>query len=242
MHRCIAVLWQTGPVPKVADPAVRAALIEQAARITAEEGRDALTLRRLAKEVGVSTMAVYTHFGGMDDLRREVRREGFARLLAHIDEVDDTDDPVADLFVLSTAYYRNGTSNPNLYRAMFMDGPVDHEDRGVGLDTFACLVRAVARCIQAGRFDKADAGDLATQLWVVQHGVVALHLATMLPPGQAPAALQGAGSNLLLAFGDSPEALALSARRAAARPAPKAPTPRRRPASPAGGRRAATRR
>ena len=225
MHRCIAVLWQTGRVPKVADPAVRAALIEQAARITAEEGRDALTLRRLAKEVGASTMAVYTHFGGMDDLRREVRREGFARLLAHIDEVDDTDDPVADLFALGAAYYRNGTTNPNLYRAMFMDGPVDDQDCTVGLDTFAHLVRAVGRCMAAGRLDQADPDHLATQLWVVQHGVVALHLATMLPPGQALAALHSAGSNLLLAFGDSPAALARSARGAAARPTPQAPGP-----------------
>jgi len=37
--------------PKVADPAVRIALIENAARITAEEGRDALTLRRLTGSV-----------------------------------------------------------------------------------------------------------------------------------------------------------------------------------------------
>jgi AcrR family transcriptional regulator len=71
---------QPGGVPKTADPSVRTALIEHAARITAEEGREALTLRRLAAGVGTSTMAVYTHFGGMDDLRRAVRREGFARL------------------------------------------------------------------------------------------------------------------------------------------------------------------
>ena len=61
---------------------LRPALIEAAARLIATEGADGLTLRRVADEVGTSTMAVYTCFGGMPELRRAVRREGFARLAA----------------------------------------------------------------------------------------------------------------------------------------------------------------
>ena len=64
-------------MPKTADPTVRVRLIEAAARILAEEGPGALTLRRVAAEVGTSTMAVYTHFGGMTELRRAVREQGF---------------------------------------------------------------------------------------------------------------------------------------------------------------------
>src|SRR5688572_6299691 len=107
--------------PKPADPAVRVALIEAAARLIAAEGPARLTLRRLAHEVGTSTMAVYTHFGGMDEVRREVRREGFARLGAHLSGTPTTDDPVADLGLLGVAYYVNAVTNPNLYRAMFME-------------------------------------------------------------------------------------------------------------------------
>src|SRR5688572_29989951 len=115
-------------MPKAADPAVRVALLESAARIIAEEGPSRLTLRRLANEVGASTMVVYTHFGSMPEVRREVRREGFARLGAQLAAVEVTGDPVADYFVLGWAYFRNGTQDPNLYRAMFLDGPVDAED------------------------------------------------------------------------------------------------------------------
>ena len=57
-----------------------AALIEAAARLIATEGAGALTLRRVADEVGTSTMAIYTHFGGMPELRRAVRQEASARL------------------------------------------------------------------------------------------------------------------------------------------------------------------
>src|SRR5438045_8769349 len=75
----------------------RRALIEAAARLIATEGAAALTLRRVADEVGTSTMAIYTHFGGMSELRRAVRQEGFARLAARAARVRETDDPVADL-------------------------------------------------------------------------------------------------------------------------------------------------
>jgi AcrR family transcriptional regulator len=192
--------------PKVADPAVRLALIEHAARITAEEGRDALTLRRLTSAVGTSTMAVYTHFGGMDELRRAVRREGFARLARALDAIDPTDDPVADLCSHGWAYYVNGTTNPNLYRAMFMEGSVDETDADVGLDTFEQLTSAVVRCIDAGRFDEADPTELATQLWVTGHGVVTLELAGMMTADQARECLRDMGRSLCVSFGDTRQA------------------------------------
>lgn len=198
-------------MPKTADPAVRTALIEHAARITAEEGRDALTLRRVAASVGVSTMAVYTHFGSMEELRRAVRQEGFARLATHLDAVDRTGDPVADLLALGWAYHVNGTVNPNLYRAMFMDGLARGKaEDGIGLDTFDRLVEGVRRCIESGRFDAADPVALATQLWATSHGVVSLQLAGLLPAEQAVECLRATCRNLLRAFGDSPAAVGRS--------------------------------
>src|SRR3954468_5048474 len=100
--------------PKPADPRVRSALIESAAQLLADH--QPLTIRRLAADVGTSTMAVYTHFGSMDDLRRGGCREGFARLAAHLAAVTPTSDPVADLGALGWAYCVNGLTNPNLYR------------------------------------------------------------------------------------------------------------------------------
>jgi AcrR family transcriptional regulator len=193
-------------VPKVADPAVRVALIEAAARITAEEGRDALSLRRVAGEVGASTMAVYTHFGGMVELRREVRREGFARLATSLAAVEDTDDPVADTVALGIAYYRMALANPHLYRAMFMDGKVDEEDAGVGLETYQPLLRNVGRCIDAGRFAPATPHELAKQVWATLHGFASLHIAGMIAPDEAVSGMESAGRSYLIAFGDDPAA------------------------------------
>ncbi|HEU4841752.1 MAG TPA: helix-turn-helix domain-containing protein, partial [Ilumatobacteraceae bacterium] len=66
-------------MPRARNPDVADRLLEAAARVLAEEGRDAVTARRLATEVGASTMAVYTHFGSMDELLLGLWREGFRR-------------------------------------------------------------------------------------------------------------------------------------------------------------------
>ena len=186
-------------MPKAADPQVRTALIDAAARLLAE-GPEAMTTRRLAEAVGTSTMAVYTHFRGMVDLRRAVRKEGFERLAAHLEAVSPTDDPVADVAASGGAYVFNALANPHLYRFMFME-PIDVPDE-VGESTFETLVTGVERAIQAGRFDKADPYGLATQLWSMAHGIVTLHLAGLFTLEEAIECLTEMGKNLFVGFGD----------------------------------------
>src|SRR5207248_3865646 len=168
-----------------ADNGMRPALIEAAARLIATEGAAGLKLRRVAEEVGTSTMAIYTNFGGMPELRRAVRQEGFARLARHLAQVGESDDPVADLAMLGLAYYDNALSNPHLYRVMFMEQPLDEADAAARTETFEVLVAAMQRCIEDGRFASADAADLATQFWALGHGVVSLQLARMLSGEEA---------------------------------------------------------
>src|SRR5437762_8905926 len=110
---------------------LRSALIEAAAQLIATEGAAGLTLRGVADDVGTSTMAIYTHFGGMPELRRAVRREASTRLGERLTAVGQSDDPVADLAKVGLAYYRNGIKDPHLYRVMFMEQPLDEADAEV---------------------------------------------------------------------------------------------------------------
>src|SRR5256885_4050466 len=196
---------------------MRTALIEAAARLIATEGGAGLTLRRVADEVGTSTMAIYTHFGGMSELRRGVRQEGFARLAARAAQVRETDDPVADLAVLGREYYEHAMSDPDLYRVMYMEQPLDEADAETGSETFDVLVTGVERCIAAGRFDPADALELARQFWAIGHGVVALQLANLLSAEEALRCLAGAVLNLFSSYGDDRETARRSLRRAGRR-------------------------
>lgn len=198
--------------PKAADPALRMSLLEQAARLIAEHGVEGLTLRRLANEVGASTMAIYTHFGGMDELRFEVRREAFARLAAHLDAVTPSRDPVFDLGRLGAAYCMNALQNPNMYRVMFLE-PRAPDEPPVGYETFETLVEFVDRAMQAGRLRAGDAVQRAREMWALSHGLVSLHLAQMLTLEEMLDTLNEGALTQFIGFGDDPAA----ARRSMAR-------------------------
>jgi AcrR family transcriptional regulator len=179
----------TSPSANPADPSdVRRRLVETAALIVDEDGPDALTARRLAKEAGTSTMAVYTHFGGMPALVKQIVVEGFTRLDEHQARVAQTDDPLDDLLQLALAYRANAIANPHLYAVMFgatsLKGfTLTEADMEVGLNAFGTLTDHVARAIDAGQLRQDDPARVAALMWTAMHGYVMLELAGLhLPP------------------------------------------------------------
>lgn len=161
---------------------VRRRLLEAAALLLDEEGPNALTARRLASAAATSTMAVYTHFGGMPALVREIVVEGFKRLAEHVTDHPRTDDPVDDLAEMAFAYRANALENPHLYSVMFgatsLGGySLAPEERAVGIYTFEVLSEAVARAMELGRLRPGNPDLVAQQLWTAMHGYVMLELA-----------------------------------------------------------------
>ena len=170
---------------------VRRRLLEAAALLLDEEGPDSLTARRLTAQAGTSTMAVYTHFGGMQALVREIVVEGFRRFAEHVTDQPVTDDPVADLEKLAFAYRENALANPHLYAVMFGAASLggyllSPEEREVGRYTFVVLADAVERAMDAGRLRRDDPGVVAEQLWSAMHGFVMLELAGLHPVSKNP--------------------------------------------------------
>jgi AcrR family transcriptional regulator len=201
--------------PRPADPATRATLIQTAALILAADGPSALSTRRLAAEAGTSTMAVYTHFGSMDQLRRAIRAEGFARLAGKLDAFPRTDDAVADLAAGGLTYLTTGLASPELYRAMFTDRPpAGDDDAGAGI--FQRLADEVRRCITAGRFHSADtslARAWVGEIWTMRHGMVTLALTGLLPVQQVRFLLTDMTYRLAVGYGDAPSAARRSVRK-----------------------------
>ncbi|MBZ5738006.1 TetR/AcrR family transcriptional regulator [Nocardioides mangrovi] len=168
--------------PDPVEPDVRRRLIEVAADLLSEEGPAALSARRLARDAGTSTMAVYTHFGGMPALVRAVVAEGFQRLYDRVAAVAVTDDPVADLVASAAAYRENALADPHLYSVMFGSASLGEyrlreEELEVGLAAFAQLVALVERAMAAGAIRRGDPEPVAAQFWTALHGFVVLEIA-----------------------------------------------------------------
>ncbi|WP_369828488.1 TetR/AcrR family transcriptional regulator [Mycobacterium sp. E735] len=209
---------------------VRDEMLRAAVGLLHEHGPDALQTRKVAGEAGTSTMAVYTHFGGMRGLIAEVAEEGLRQFDAAL-AVPATDDPVADLFVIGAAYRRYAIRHPHMYRLMFgstsahgINAPagnvltltVDEIEQDV--PGFVHVVRAVRRSILAGRITACAPDDdptivaTAAQFWSQVHGFVMLELAGFYGDDGAAVApvLISMFTNLLVALGDSAERIALS--------------------------------
>jgi AcrR family transcriptional regulator len=172
--------------PKLHDDALRMRLLEQAVRTLSEDGPEGLRLRKLAADVGTSTTAVYSLFGGKPGLLEALFDEAFARFGRRLAEVEFCGDPRADMMALGLAYRANALAEPHFYQVMF--GPVggavtpssESQTRAEG--TFQPLVDAVRRAIEAGQLRDADPTLVATTMWATIHGLVSLELRALLPP------------------------------------------------------------
>src|SRR5689334_12551872 len=97
------------------DTAVR--LVDAAERIVEGEGLDALTVRRVAEEVGTTTRAVYSVFGSKDGLFVALGVRAFDLLGAGISSLATTDDPACDLIRAGVDVFRPlVVEHPSLYR------------------------------------------------------------------------------------------------------------------------------
>jgi AcrR family transcriptional regulator len=204
-------------VPRAKNPDVGERLLEAAARLLAEHGREAVTARRLAAEIGTSTMAVYTHFGSMDELVLRLWREGFARFGAALDEPSRTDDPVADWAAQGWAYRRFALENRHLYRIMFGDGftafrAEDPADQAAAAATFAALLQRLQRAADAGRLVIDDLPLAGQVVWSMVHGHMTIELTGYFgATGRDPAdAYRECLRRLALAFGAGADELARS--------------------------------
>ncbi|OKH73371.1 TetR family transcriptional regulator [Mycobacterium sp. SWH-M1] len=167
------------------------ALIDAGVRLLERDGVAALRARAVATEAGTSTMALYTHFGGMTGLLDAIAREVFDRFTAVLTEVPLTDDPVADFLAMGLAYHRFAMANPQRYQLMFgTSAPASiaqHRsdltttgtatDRAEWAASFGALRNAVHRMMAAGRIRPDDESSVAARLWSLNHGAVMLETA-----------------------------------------------------------------
>lgn len=96
--------------------------IVAAARMIAEhEGWDAVTIRRLAKEIEYSQPVLYSHFENRDAIVAAVAVEGFEELTAVLREAAGEATGRRDVLKnVSLAYFAFALSRPALYEAMFI--------------------------------------------------------------------------------------------------------------------------
>lgn len=158
---------------------LRQSLLEAALVILEQQGEAGLSLRDLARAVGVSPAAPYRHFDSRAALLEALAVTGFQRFTARMQDVlaSAPDDPVA---AMGKTYVVFALQNANLFRLMF--SPQLKKDGRPGLRMAADAAFATLRLAVGG--NRPDARIRALSAWAKVHG-----LAVLLLDGQI--ALQG---------------------------------------------------
>lgn len=176
-----------GPAAPCASPRARrkedarARILAAARHIVLEEGFPALTMRRIATEVGYSPAALYLHFESREAIARELGGAGMRSLHARLERAAAEKDPLARLAALGRAYITFGREEPETYRLIFMEPGFAASALGgkdeAGASAFALLAGVFGELAAAGRLRaEGDPAALTINLWVLLHGIVSLRL------------------------------------------------------------------
>ena len=195
--------------PKEHGATTRAQLLVAAGRVLAQEGAAALSLRRVAEEVGTTTRAIYSLFGNKEGLLSAMYDQ-MSDAFTHAHEaVAPRADVLNELLELALAYRKTALAHPNLYPLVvgpavpgYTPAPDRIERARRGL---ARALQAIERGVAAGTFVGRDANTIAHAVWALLHGLTTLELAGALGSRRRAEALwRDAVSSLLKSFGQAP--------------------------------------
>ena len=157
---------------------LRAALIAEGLRLVEDKGADALSLREVARGVGVSATAVYRHFPDKRALMTALADEGVRRLAAAQAAAAEQAPTLPEAFLATgRTYVRFALDNPGLFRTTFTYPGIDGPDPAN--DSAAFLLHSHALALVDG--DEQRARALALHAWALVHGLAMLILDGRVP-------------------------------------------------------------
>ncbi|WP_327229793.1 TetR/AcrR family transcriptional regulator [Streptomyces murinus] len=173
--------------------ALKEEILAAAARLLAESGREeALSLRAVAREVGIAAPSVYLHFKDRSELVATVTRRAYEKLVAELREARDGGTPHTPhtsraphtprtaLRAMAHRYCTFALENPRRFRLMFgverIVGPREDSPRHPVWLVLGAWEEALA-ALPADRSGQVGAEQDALLLWSALHGIVTIAMA-----------------------------------------------------------------
>jgi AcrR family transcriptional regulator len=180
------------------------ALIEAAIALIAEKDVSSLSLREVARRVGVSHAAPYRHFADKDALLAAVAREGFQGLseALKLGLQQAPPDPLKRLEATGVAYVGYAIAHPSYYRVMFgaYRGEGYPSLEQASQEAFGVLVGVIVEGQGAGVVRSGEPRQLAWVAWSLVHGLAMLLIDGQLPvtEGSAIESLASVAARMLI--------------------------------------------
>jgi AcrR family transcriptional regulator len=172
-------------------------------RLLEKEGPEAVTMRRLARSIGITPMAIYHHFATREALLTEVVDAEFGLFLDLVGKTPTRDTGEDQIKHALDAYLDYALSRPQIFDYVFSKPrerarrfPDDFRARRS--PTLNPLADAVAHWMDTGLIERDDIWEVTLELWAHAHGYIALYRAGRfsLPPEDLKALLHRSMSRL----------------------------------------------
>lgn len=153
-------------------------LIAAAEKRIREGGTSALTLRKLAEDTGVTTMATYHHFANREALLVQIAVNGFAKLANMMTaDLSDNATPAENVKALMRGYFRFALENLPIYHLMFgqeiQGKPLIPEFKAASSRSFYLMANALKKHLETDGH-KVDLDAVGISFWGTLHGLVCL--------------------------------------------------------------------
>jgi AcrR family transcriptional regulator len=152
-----------------------------ATKLVQREGADAVTMRRVAKSVGITPMALYRHFADRDGLLTALADAGFEELTARLADRPMPARSEQQLLRILDVFLDFALEKPRLFELMFLQRRAGArqfpEDFRAGRSpTARFAAEALETGMKAGVFRRDDVWEIAFETGAMLQGLVMLYI------------------------------------------------------------------
>jgi AcrR family transcriptional regulator len=163
---------------------LRSEILDAAVAVIGRTGdADAMSIRALADEVGVTAPSIYRHFADKAAILRAVVARSFTQFEDHlVAAAAGSRTPFTTLRRRSEAYLQFADQQPGQYRLLFSAASLGPRQLGLGdqphpgAGSYQALVGSVQACVEAGARPDGPSPQVALQLWSTLHGFADLRI------------------------------------------------------------------
>ncbi|MEN8097681.1 MAG: TetR/AcrR family transcriptional regulator [Chloroflexota bacterium] len=155
---------------------LRNAILDTAEQLFIESGSyEAVSMRKIASEIGYSATTIYLYFENKEDLFQALLRETFRSLSRSVAMAVTQKDPVIALYQAMKSIILFSLEHPQHYRLLFHTQPaLGHlpSDQRVDQEAFNLLRHQAQLCLRQRRIRDVEIEVLAHGAWSVVHGLI----------------------------------------------------------------------
>ena len=157
-------------------------IFNRACELYVTGGAEALSMRRLASDLGVTAPALYRHYASKEQLLLDVVMEAFHRFSSYLTKALEGSTPAEQLYLSGEGHLNFALQHPMLYEMLYIPAhalglesyPEQLTSRVTSLSQF--YADRVRECMEAGLLTMQDPCEVSFTLWGHAHGMVSIYL------------------------------------------------------------------